>query len=156
MATPESWKRYPFDMRFRVSSLGRVRFEDKPPKVIKPRVSGYYYVCAYAGRKVQYAVHEMVLTSFKGLCPPLHTASHLDGDPDNNAVDNLAWETHSENCLRKKQHGSHQGGEANGSAKLTAAQVAEIRASPLGSRKLAPLYGVADAHIRRIRRGDAW
>ncbi len=155
-ATPEEWRTYPFDVRFSVSSLGRVKFEDKPPKVIKPRKSGYYYVCAYAGRKVQYAVHEMVLTAFKGLRPAGYTASHLDGRPGNNVIDNLMWESHSENCNRKSKHGTRQNGESNGFAKLSAAQVSEIRTSSLGSRRLAPLYGVSDAHIRKIRRGDAW
>lgn len=151
----EEWRVYPYDIRFRVSSLGRVRFETKPPKNIKPRKTGYY-VCTYTDRKVQYAVHEMVLTSFKSLCPGGYTASHLDGNPSNNRADNLDWETHSVNCKRKAEHGTRQGGESNGFAKLTSAQVAEIRASSLGPRKLAPLYGVADAHIRKIRRGDAW
>lgn len=155
-AKPELWKYYPNDPRFVVSSLGRVRFESKPPKTIKPRKSGYYYVCAYTDRKVQYAVHEMVLTTFAEIRPYRYTASHLDGNPGNNCVDNLRWETHSANCMRKHQHGTEQSGERNGFSKLTTVQVKAIRASPLGSRVLAPIYGVADAHIRKIRRGDAW
>jgi hypothetical protein len=152
----ETWKMYPYDIRFKVSSLGRTRFEGKPPKTIKPRKNGYYFVCTYLGKKVQYPVHQMVLETFIGVRPPGATCSHLDGNPSNNVLTNLAWETHSVNCMRKHQHGTSQGGERNGSAKLTQLQVAEIRASKLGSRRLAPIYGVSDAHIRNIRRGDTW
>lgn len=152
----ETWALYIYDIRFRVSDRGRVCFEGKPPKNIKPRKNGYYFICAYAGRKVQYPVHHMVLESFIGPRPFGTTCSHLDGNPGNNVLTNLAWETHSVNCMRKHQHGTSQGGERNGSAKLTQLQVAEIRASKLGSRRLAPIYGVTDAHIRNIRRRDTW
>lgn len=152
----ETWQIYPYDIRFRVSSIGRVRFEDKPPKEIKPRKSGYYFICTYTDRKIQYPVHQMVLETFVGPRLPGTTCSHLDGNPSNNVASNLAWETHSANCLRKRQHGTSQEGERNGFAKLTQLQVAEIRASELGSRRLAPIYGVSDAHIRKIRRGEAW
>jgi hypothetical protein len=44
-------------------------------------------------------------------------------------------------------------GESAVRAKLTAAEVREIRSSALSSRKIAETYGVSDSHIRAIRRG---
>ena len=36
-------------------------------------------------------VHELVLESFRGPCPPGMKAVHLDGDKTNNKLDNLAY-----------------------------------------------------------------
>lgn len=47
-------------------------------------------------------------------------------------------------------------GGPRGNAKLTEEQIAAIRADKRGSRKLAPLYGVHDAHIRSIRSKRVW
>ena len=153
----ERWKTYPGDYRFSVSTLGRVQFEDKLPKQIKPRQSGYTYVCTTLNKKkVQYAVHIMVLETFIGFRPLGCTASHLDGNPLNNNAANLIWETHSGNCARKKDHGTSQAGEKNGWAKLTFLDVDCIRKSKLSFRQIAPIYGVADAHVRKIRAGGAW
>jgi hypothetical protein len=41
-------------------------------------------------------------------------------------------------------------------AKLTPEDVAEIRASPMGCRRLARKYGVTRAHIQGIRTGRKW
>ncbi len=43
-----------------------------------------------------------------------------------------------------------------GNTKLTEAQIGAIRRDARSSRKLAPIYGVSDAHIRSIRQGRAW
>lgn len=47
-------------------------------------------------------------------------------------------------------------GASNGRAKLTAEQVGEIRASTLGKRPLAALYGISPAQAQRIRKGLQW
>jgi hypothetical protein len=47
-------------------------------------------------------------------------------------------------------------GGPRGNARLTESQIAAIKCDPRSSRKLAPLYGVSDAHIRHIRSGRAW
>lgn len=47
-------------------------------------------------------------------------------------------------------------GEHHPRAKLTAADVVEIRTSTVSSRTLAPEYGITSAAIRNIRRGIVW
>jgi predicted transcriptional regulator len=49
-------------------------------------------------------------------------------------------------------------GEAIGTAKLSAAEVIEIRANEQGLKgyELAVLYGVSQAQISRIRSGTRW
>jgi hypothetical protein len=47
-------------------------------------------------------------------------------------------------------------GAPKGNARLSQADIAAIRGSKVSSRKLAPQYGVSDAHIRGIRRNRSW
>jgi hypothetical protein len=47
-------------------------------------------------------------------------------------------------------------GSPRGNARLTESQIAAIKNDPRSSRKLAPIYGVTDAHIRAIRGGRTW
>lgn len=49
-----------------------------------------------------------------------------------------------------------QHGERNGNAKLTEAQVREIRASTRSARSLAPYYGVSTVMVCNIRRRVSW
>lgn len=61
-------------------------------------------------------------------------------------------------CHAKKTTalGEHARGEKNGSAKLTAAKVLEIRASNLSQRKLAAIYNVSQPTIKDIKLRRIW
>jgi hypothetical protein len=50
-----------------------------------------------------YLVHRLVALAFFGSPPtPLHTTvDHIDGDVDNNRIDNLRWATQTEQCANK-------------------------------------------------------
>lgn len=51
-------------------------------------------------------VHRLVATLFIGQPPSeLHEVRHLDGEPSNNSVSNLAWGTHTENMQDMVRHG---------------------------------------------------
>jgi DNA invertase Pin-like site-specific DNA recombinase len=47
-------------------------------------------------------------------------------------------------------------GEANGNAKLTIQAVQEIRAATLPQRAVAKAYGVTQALVSKIQRGEIW
>lgn len=68
--------------------------------------------------------------------------------------------THPENLGEMVQRGRSNRGEMRWSAKLTEAQVREIRGliaeGCASDRDIAPLFGVSPASIRRIRHGEAW
>lgn len=76
--------------------------------------------------------------------------------------EHLSIGTHVENMRDMVDRGRNPCGERNGSAKLTAAQVSEIRAiyaSGIGEMKFAPLakkYGVANNTIRSIVQNTTW
>jgi hypothetical protein len=81
---------------------------------------------------------------------------HLDGDPANNALTNLAWGTRAENMHDKIRHGTERHGEEKANARLTAAQVHAIRLDARSSRSVAVDYGVSHTTILGIRRGRTW
>ena len=96
--------------------------------------------------------------------PPSPSAAcqvaHADGDRENNLIANLRWATPKENARDKRLHGTWPAGRSNGRAKLTLAQVREIRAcgtDKYGSKAaLAREYGVSDVLIGKIQRRELW
>lgn len=53
----------------------------------------------------QRLIHRLVLEAFVGPCPPGMEACHNDGDPANNSLGNLRWDTHLANMHDKVRHG---------------------------------------------------
>ena len=83
-----------------------------------------------------HAVHVMVCEAFHGPRPPGMQAAHLDGKSSNPRRDNLAWATPEENAAHKRLHGTARLGERHPGAKLTDADVVQLR--------------------RRWRAGESW
>jgi hypothetical protein len=52
---------------------------------------GVYVRIKRDGRTYEPSVGHLVLTAFVGPCPGGHQAGHLDGNPLNNRLTNLAW-----------------------------------------------------------------
>lgn len=119
-------------------------------------------------------VHRLVLEAFVGPCPVGHQAAHLNGVRADNRLVNLAWKTPRENDEDKDRHGTmirgdrHPArlhperlawGERNAAAKLTAAQVIEIRAARAAGesdRRVAARYGVSASTVGRIAHRQTW
>lgn len=53
-------------------------------------------------------VHNLVLTAFVGSRPPGLNGLHNNGDPADNGVLNLRWDTQSENLYDEVRHGTHR------------------------------------------------
>lgn len=79
------------------------------------------------GRIRVFQVGFLVLEAFVGPKPPDMECCHGDGDPLNNRLDNLRWDTHQSNEDDKKRHGTRPKGSGHAHAKLTEDQVREIR-----------------------------
>ena len=65
-------------------------------------------------------IHRLVLEAFVGPCPEGMEACHNDGNPMNNQLCNLRWDTHSSNMIDASNHGKR---------KATKKQVLEIKKS---------------------------
>jgi len=155
---------------YEVSNLGRVRSLDRWVRVNsgRRRTGVRYFSPAQTGKNKKYKrvllrnpdkqrpVHQLVLEAFVGPRPENCQVRHLDGDPSNNRLDNLAWGTKAENEADKIKHGTLLCGTANPSSKLTDADVLAIRASNKRQIDLAQTYGVSQAVISAVRLRKIW
>lgn len=75
------------------------------------------------------SVHRLVIETFIGPRPEGMECCHYDGNPANNCVENLRWDTRTANQRDLIRHGTKKPakGAANGRTKLTVDQVIEIR-----------------------------
>jgi hypothetical protein len=58
------------------------------------------------GKQRRFQVHRLILLAFEGPCPEGQEVRHLDGNPENNNLDNLSYGTHSENLRDRRKHGT--------------------------------------------------
>lgn len=70
-------------------------------------VKGYPCVRLHVASKTRlYPVHKLMALTFLAPKPsPKHIVRHLDGNPQNNRIENLAWGTHTENFADRAAHG---------------------------------------------------
>lgn len=119
----EQWKPVVgFEGLYEVSSRGRVRslphsapgrpgvvmhFAGKVlPGSVNPQ--GYIEVgLSRDGVRTLRKVHRLVLEAFVGPRPDGTEGCHGDGDPGNNRLTNLRWDTRSANTYDKVRHGTH-------------------------------------------------
>ena len=95
-----------------------------------PNNRGYPHVVLSGGGRQRrtVAVHSLVALVFLGPPPPgKFQVRHLDGNPGNPSLDNLAWGSPRENGADRLRHGTDCRGERSGQAKLTEDAVREIR-----------------------------
>ena len=164
----EVWKDVPgFDGQYEASTLGRIRsYKYKKPRILKPGVTsiGKYesvVLSRYKDAKSM-RVHRVILETFVGKRPEGFTGSHINGKPSDNRLENLVWETHSENCLRRVEHGTQRDvkGEKSDTAVFTEAQVLEIRdryaKGGCTHRSLGKEYGVHFTTIGYILKRVTW
>ena len=68
--------------------------------------NGHYQVKLYRGdgSKEYPSIHRLVLETFQSPCPPGLEACHNDGNPANNHINNLRWDTSQANSFDSAQH----------------------------------------------------
>lgn len=120
----------------------------------------YHYACFNVdGVKETRIVHRMLLEAFVGPCPTGMQACHNDGNPTNNTLTNLRWDTVSNNHADKKLHGTYLKGETAAGAKLTEQDVRDIRVRLAAGDKhidIADDYPCTRDNISAINTGKSW
>jgi hypothetical protein len=156
----ENWKQVPGHANYRVSDLGNVwsLHWDRPLKTTK-RKHGGHLVVTLDGR--QYAVHRLVLLAFVGPPPNGMEVCHEDGDPENNRLSNLRYDTHFANVQDRRKHGTHpRGVDLKVSSRFTEDDIRTIRRlrkEGMTYQAIANRYGLTDrSYIRKIISGRIW
>jgi hypothetical protein len=101
----EKWKTISEFPIYQVSNRGRVR-NTQMGNLLKGRLlNDYVQVCIkWEGRLYFRYAHILVLTYFRGPCPPGLESRHLDGVRSHNILNNLVWGTHKENMEDRAKH----------------------------------------------------
>jgi len=100
--------------------------------------------------------HRFVWTLAFGAIPKGLGVLHRCDTPSCVRPECLFLGTNLDNQRDCTQKGRKPHGTKHWKAKLTAEDVRFIRASPLSSRQIAPRFGVAHMHIRKIRQRKSW
>ena len=93
----ENWKEIRNYKGYYVSNLGRVKHNNKILKPIKSR-NGYLHIFLYSNNsKKQFLIHRLVANEFINKVSDMNEVNHIDGNKENNRIDNLEWCTHESN-----------------------------------------------------------
>ena len=149
---------------YQVNNLGKVkslvRKGNLKERILKPSVGLNKYlhvVLCKNGQLKTFSVHRLVAEAF--ILNPNNRSciNHKDGDKLNNKVWNLEWATYKENMRHADTTGLRNvKGEAHSLAKLTKADVIQIRESNLKQNKLAKIYKVSQSLISLIKHNKNW
>lgn len=169
--TPEIWRRIPRWPGYEASDRGQVRSVRR--RLTDGRICGgtilaqrkdrygYWCVSLKRGKRRRTArVHVLVLEAHAGPCPPGMEGCHEGDNKDDNRLIRLRWDTHAANEAEKVQNGrKDERGERNGHARLTEADVREVRdlaGAGVSRRLLASRYEVSLGTIDSIVQRKRW
>jgi hypothetical protein len=190
----EVWLPIPgWEEAYEVSDHGRLRSRDRiclrpnhrskkqrrKGKIIAPAtVSNYGHLRAclhWKSKKTRMYIHQLVLLAFLGPRPEGLEVRHINGDPTDNHLYNLAYGTRKENSADSVMHGTKKigalkvsaakkgiatiWGDNHGRAKLTTEAVVRMRkdfADGMKSAEAGRKYGISQAHAHKIMTGKAW
>lgn len=106
--TNERWAPIPgTGGQYEASSIGRIRNRaGKVRRANRNSKTGYFQIgLRYGGVDRSLYVHSLVLEAFVGPRPEHAVTRHLNGNPADNRLENLAWGTPSENARDRVRHG---------------------------------------------------
>lgn len=158
----EVWKNIPdYEGFYQVSNFGRVKSIKRiiirkngtkyfcPEKLIKYVTNkGYKYLCLCKNGKVKrFGVHQLVLRAFVGVQEKGMEVRHLDNNPSNNKLENLAYGTKSDNMQDAVRCGSLSRCHTN----LTDEQVIAILSDNRRICEIAKFYNINNGTVVAIK-----
>lgn len=109
--TPETWRPIPGFPDYEVSDTGKVKSFKRGVlwgRKLKLSPDSWGYLRATLlinGRSYIKGVHQLVMLAFVGPCPEGMEICHNDGNPINNHLGNLRYDTHKANIQDAVRHG---------------------------------------------------
>lgn len=186
MDQTEIWKDIlGYEGLYQISNYGRIKRMHRDKKhrcglfrILRQKINqnGYHCIGLYKNKKRKdFLIHRLVLRAFIGQCPKKMESCHNDGNPGNNFIKNLRYDTRSNNALDRTKHGRATNpiwflgncGNKSPVSKLNEKQVIEIK-KLLGStlknkhiqastlKEIAKQYRVSITTISNIKNRRIW
>lgn len=133
-----------------------------PWRLMTPGLNSYGYPVVNIrrnGKPRPVGVHTLVLEAFVGPKPDGMGCRHLNGDPADNRLENLAWGSQSENVQDMVRHGTVCAGERRSNAKLTdviVRRIRQMRKDGMAIRDIALSLGVHFSTVGGAIRRTSW
>lgn len=152
---------------YKIDKFGNViSYKRSTPKLLRWKnnmYSNHASVCLRQNNKSKYLyVHRLVLETFIGPCPEEMECCHNDGNPQNNKLVNLRWDTPTNNNRDKIKHGTNVSlkGECSLRSKLNELQVRIIRRcydnTSLTTRQTANYFNISHGMVVCIGLRKNW
>ncbi|NBI40181.1 hypothetical protein GVX86_01545 [[Haemophilus] felis] len=155
---------------YEISNFGRVRSISRyvnanggerlvEGRIIKINYSGNYpSVCLCDGKKeVTRSIHRLLALAF--IPGNGEVVRHLDGNPLNYSLDNLAWGSYKDNEDDKKLHGTATRGETHGNSKLNdelVRKIREFRKNGYSQMEIARTLNVGRVSVWNVLNNRSW
>lgn len=167
----ESWKDVVgWEGYYQVSNLGNVKsFKRKgltsfgernyAGNLVKPIKCSNGYVAVNltkSGVRQQKNIHVLVLEAFIGERPFKYDACHNNGIKTDCRLENLRWDTRSNNHKDKINHGTNQSGEKANKKKINKQIADKIRLLNLSSNEISKKYQISPTQAWRIKNNLSW
>ncbi len=157
----EIFKQIPGYEDYVVSDLGTIKsLKSGRKRILKGGIGsgGYRQIMVKRSypsfHSTRYTVGHLILLAFVGPCPIGKETSHLNGNKLDDRLENLAWESHSENNQRTDSRG-----EGNGNSYLTKEDVFKIKELLKQRYKqgyIAGMFNTTTQNISKIKYGVTW
>lgn len=132
----------------------------------RPDKDGYLIIDLWKTKVFCKKIHRLLLETFVGPCPEGMECRHLNGDRQDNRLENLKWGTHAENVRDTVRQGNHpktmlgKHGEKSPVSKLSNLQrrlvIYQYSTGLQTQYQLAEEYGVHQSTIGRLVTGKIW
>lgn len=170
----EVWKDIEgYEGLYQVSNLGRVKSLEKivlnkGSKILKPEIilktgfsrDGYPLTTISKNNKTRtFRINRLVAQAFIPNPENKDTVNHKNGIKTDNRVENLEWNTRSENVLHAYKYGLKISvkGEKHYASKITEKDALDIKYNKgLSAKDAAKTYGITLSMVFQIRRGVKW
>lgn len=153
-----------------VSNYGKIKSLPRPTtgggflKQIRQDSGHFRVTLSKNGKEKQYGVSRLIMAAFIGLCPTNMECCHNDGNPENNHISNLRYDTHKNNMSDMKLHGTFSTppihfGSNNTNSVLNQKCIIKIRQLLMNGTKvaeIAKMFGVHITTIYRIKSKELW
>ena len=146
--------------KYYVSDTGIVfSFWRKQIKILKTHFDKKGYEVATlcnAKENKSFRIHRVVALAFLDNPGNHPCVRHLDGNPKNNHVDNLAWGSYSDNEQDKLVHGTWENRRNGKLTKEMRRKAFELKRKYWTDQKIASLFGVSRPTITRLINRKTW